>query len=213
MVRSLRKILARTRHRRRIGLPLIVLVAGLAIWAFCRRGPAPSPVERAMIGEWGRAETDPGIAFVTRSGGPISHPWVVLEFDGDHSFRQWIVSASDTSNSFVQAQGRWRVVDGVIRFEEPSLSVLPVVANAGTQIARWTGLPFASSSYIRGQSDIPFRLIGTNDLELKFQDQNRTDWRRLPGSFRDQARLSAILDERIPGGEKARNDLSSIPNP
>jgi hypothetical protein len=116
---------------------------------------------------------------------------MVQEFASDRSYRQWIISADDTSNNFIQVQGRWRVVAGVIRFEEQPLSVRRVVDNAGTQIERLTGLPLASSSaYISGARDIPFRLVGTEDLELTFRNQNRPKWRRLSGSFKDQRRLS-----------------------
>jgi hypothetical protein len=65
------------------------------------------------------------------------------------------------------------------------------VEEAGTQIERWTGLPLAASSgYIGAPRDIPFRLIGTDDLVLDFRNQDRPDWSRLPGSFRDRPRLS-----------------------
>jgi hypothetical protein len=144
-----------------------------------------------MIGEWGRAETDPGLSLATRSRGLMTSPWIVQEFASDRSYRQWVVSADDTSNHLVHVQGRWRIVDGVIRFEAQPLGVRQVVENARTQIARLTGLPLASSSsYLRYPRDIPFRLVGTSKLELTFRNQNRRDWRRLAGSFKDQPRLS-----------------------
>ena len=194
MVQSVLRYLGRMTRRRRIGPSFIVLAAGLAAWTVWRGGPALSPVERALAGEWGRAETDPGLSFATRAG-PITKPWIVQEFAIDHGYRQWIVSADDTSNNFVHVQGRWRVVDGVIRFEEQPLGVRRVVENVGTQIERLTGLPLASSSgYLSGQRDIPFRLVGPDDLELTFLNQNRPDWRRLSGSFKDRLRLSPQSD-------------------
>jgi hypothetical protein len=187
MVRSLWRFLDRTPRRRWTALSLIILAAGLATWAVWRQNPTLSPVERALVGEWGRAEPSLGAATIAR--GRTTNLWVVQEFASDRTYRQWFVSADDTRNNFALVQSRWRVVDGVIRLEAEPIGGR-VVADAGTRIARWTGLPLASPSYISEPRDIPFRLIGTNDLELRFRNQNRPDWKRLAGSFKVQPRLS-----------------------
>jgi hypothetical protein len=144
-------------------------------------------VERALVGEWGRAETDPRLSFGTTSRGPLTNAWLVQEFASDRTYRQWIVSAADTSNHFLHVEGRWRVVDRVIRFDNQPLSVGRVSRNAGNWIASWSGLPLASpTTGFGGGRDLPFRFIGTSELMLDLPNQNRHQWTRLPGSFRDR---------------------------
>jgi hypothetical protein len=168
-----------------------VLAAGLATWLVRRGDPPLSPVERALVGEWGRAETDSGFSFATRARGPMTRPWLVQEFAIDRSCRQWIVSADDTSHCFLHVEGRWRVVGDAIRFEKQPPGARRVLEDIGTQIERRTGLPLASSSsYLSATHDVPFQLVGTDDLKLMFPNQDRPDWVRLPGSFKDRPRLS-----------------------
>src|SRR4051812_38040519 len=119
----------------------------------------------------------------------MTTPWIVQEFASDRSYRQWLVSADETRNHLLHVQGRWRVVDGVIRIEEPALGGRRIVEEAGTQLERLTGLRLVSSTSHIGVSDIPFRLVGTDDLELTFRNQDRPDWKRLPDSFKDKPRL------------------------
>ena len=151
----------------------------------------------ALVGKWGRAETDLGLSFATTTRGPLTNPWLVQEFASDRSYRQWIVSADDTSNCFVHVEGRWRIVEGMIRFEDQPPSVGRIARSTGNLIASWTGLPVASpTSGVGRVRDIPFRLADTNDLMLDFPNQDRHDWTRLPGSFRDRHRLSPVRAQR-----------------
>lgn len=191
MARSISLLSDRITHRRRVCL-FLIFVAALSVWAILSGVPTMTPMERAIVGEWGRAEMDPRFSLTTARR-PLTSPWVVQEFASDRSYRQWIVSAEDTGNSFVHVEGRWRIVDGVIRFEDQPTSVGRVARDAANWIASWTGLPVASptSGVGRGR-DVPFRLVDTNDLVLDFPNQDRHDWTRLPGSFRDRPRLSLV---------------------
>jgi hypothetical protein len=179
--RPLKKLLDRMPPPRRIGLALVVLVTGLSIWAILRGGPSLSPIELALVGKWGRAELDPGISFGTRARGPLTNPWLVQEFARDRTYRQWIVSADDPSHRFVHVEGRWRVIDGAIRIEAGVLGLRRPLDNARARIATMTGLPIASTSSVIGATrDISFRLVGPDDLEPTFTNQDRPEWRRLP---------------------------------
>jgi hypothetical protein len=184
MVRPLRTLLDRMSRPRWIGLLLIVLVPGLTIWASRREGPTLSPMERALVSKWGRAELDPGLSFATRARGRLTNPWLVQEFASDRTYRQWVVSGDDASHAFVQVEGRWSVVGGVIRVEPAPLGVWRPLDAARVRIATVTGLPLAPSSTVIGAThEIPFRLVGPDDLVLTFKNQNRPDWKRLSSSF------------------------------
>jgi hypothetical protein len=183
VVRPLKRLLERLTRRRSIDLSLIVLVAGLTIWAIRRQGPTLSSMELALVGRWGRAELDPRFSFGTRARGPLANPWLVQEFASDRTYRQWVVSGDDPGDGFIQVEGRWKVVGGVIRFEAGPLGLRRPLDVARARMATVTGLPLASSSNCIGATrDIPFRLVGPDDLLLTFTNQDRRDWKRLSAS-------------------------------
>jgi hypothetical protein len=163
---------------------LIILVPGWTIWVSQREGPPLSTMERALVGKWGRAELDSGLSFATRAWGRLTNPWLVQEFASDRTYRQWVVSGDDASHAFVQVEARWSVVGGVIRFEPGPPGLRRPLEDARVRIATVTGLPLAPSSHLLGVTlEIPFRLVGPDDLVLTFKNQNRPDWKRLSSSF------------------------------
>ena len=79
MAQLLNVLLDRVMHRRR-NLLVLFVIAGLAAWVIWGGGPTMTPVERALVGEWGRAETDTRLFLGTTARGPLTSPWIVQEF-------------------------------------------------------------------------------------------------------------------------------------
>lgn len=185
MVDSFGALLKRTTRRRRIGL-LILVVAGLATWFAWRKGPRLSPTESALVGEWRHAEPDLDIPS-TRARGPMKHPWLVQEFAGDRTYRQWFVSGDDPADRVACVEGRWHVVGGAIRFTGDPSPVFRGISKARRWIKSASGLSLGHSTIpIDVTQDIPFRLLGRDDLELKFPHQTRDNWKRVLTAPRDE---------------------------
>lgn len=185
-----------------MGLSLIFIAVALATWA-CRPKDRPlSPVERALVGKWGRPETDPRLSFVT-SGRLIMNPWVVQEFDHDRTYRQWIVSGVNAGDRLLQVQGRWKVVGGSIRFEDPRHEVSRFVEHVRFRLAASTRLPLApSSSGPAAGPDLRFRLVTPDHLVLEVRNHNDRDWRRLSDRFNDRAALDAATNSALRPSER-----------
>jgi hypothetical protein len=111
------------------------------------------------------------------------NPWVIQDFASDRTYRQWIISGDDPSHRFLHVEGRWKVVGEAIRVEDESPCLRRAIEDSGNRIARVTGLPLVSTTRVGAAPDIPFRLVGPDDLILTFRNQDRPDWQRLPVSF------------------------------
>ena len=127
-------------HRRRWSLLFLTLLLSIACLApvVWREDTTLSEDERKLVGKWGYAVTDPGYRFATQAG-VIQGPWHVMEFGDDRVFRDWIVSGNDPSHRWAWNEGRWRVVDGRLRFEDfPKLGMRRMMRDARFQIVDTT---------------------------------------------------------------------------
>jgi hypothetical protein len=167
---------------------LALIVVGWSVWS---PSPALSPVERALVGKWGRAETDPRFSFATVAKGPMVNPWVIQEFADDRIYRQWIISGDDPSHRFLHVQGRWKVVRDAIRVEDEWPGLRRAIEDTGNRIATVTGLPLVSTTRVGAARNVPFRLVGPDDLVVTFRNQDPPEWRLRRVSF--GARLNVAL--------------------
>lgn len=123
----------------------------------------------------------------------MTNPWIVQEFASDRSYRQWIVSGDDPSESYLHVEGRWRVVGGAVRFEDRKHAVREFVDNARWRLAVLTGLPLASSASGTGAApDLPFHFVAPDHLVLEFKNQDRRDWTRLTRSVGARVRPGSV---------------------
>lgn len=175
----------RSPPRRRRGLALLALIPLAAIaWRITwPEGPALTSLERRLVGEWGHPQiNDESLTDIGLRPMPLTNPWQVVEFAPDRSYRVWYVSADHPVQRKLVIEGRWRIVDGLLRLEDMRPSVRRLLRDVRYRIDQPTILP-VDEIRIAHAFDNPFRLDGDELVMLVPIDELPVN-RRLPGAFR-----------------------------
>lgn len=160
---------------------LVLVLAALTLQA---TRPALTSDERMLVGTWGRPDDSGVSTWTKRDGRPFTNPWIVLEFGGDRTYRQWVVEMDRSGDRSLLAQGRWQVIDGRLRLEDLPPGIRRNFRDGMTRLAGLTGLPIGSYGP-NTQGDLVYRTNGRYDLEFppsdQAQDRRTWKWKRLSG--------------------------------
>jgi hypothetical protein len=196
---------------RRWWLLVLLLPLALLAWEFWPGEPPLSEAERMLVGEWGYPQVESPLDYGIAAK-PLTKPWQVWEFAPDRAYRHWYVSADDPGQRHKMIEGRWRIVEGMLHFEDMPGGTRRFVRDARIWIVDRTSLPRTELSPSGLRYDVPYRLEG-DELVIAVPIEELPIARRLPGGFRHAAdpavwkvrRDDAFPDwARLPGGRWVR---------
>ena len=112
---------------------------GLLVYAWRWNDSRLSASERQLVGAWGHPELctprDMGVP-----AAPMTNPYHVIELGPDHVYRFWFASADDLSQRYIISEGRWKIDNGKLQFEDMAISSpRRLMSDIGRQIEAISG--------------------------------------------------------------------------
>lgn len=174
------------RTRIRIGVRMLMALILLIVFLVCavwRQTPHLTPTEQQLVGKWSLPNPEPSINYILSYGflsyGSTANVLLIREFGRDRSYRVWAQSLDNPRNSRLRLEGRWCVVNGMLRTEDFPAGPKRAVRDAWRRVGAWTGLPLGTPE-IRGNTDVSFRFPDEKSLEITSARGAKFTWKRLP---------------------------------